>query len=107
MTTENQLSRADRMRIRAAVQGVKDWQKANPQAPDLMKMGAGLADILRSELPDVDAVEMGRVCLNLAEFIDAMLDDTGPQCPVVMAAANQIKTAGFDLTATEWEETPS
>jgi len=104
---DDQLSRADKLRIRNAVQVAKDWQAANPEAPDVLDMGRQLANLLRAEMPDVDAVEMGRVCLNLAEFLDAMLDaPDAPQCPAIMAASNQIKTAGFDLTAIEWEERP-
>jgi len=105
MMSGDQLSRADRMRIRRAVQVAKDWQAVNPEAPDVLDMGRALANILRSEMPDIDAVEMGRVCLNLAEFLDDVID-AGQPCPAVMAASNQIKTAGFDLTSIEWEETP-
>jgi hypothetical protein len=105
--SEDQLSRADKMRIRRAVQVAKDWQAANPEAPDVLDMGRALANLLRVELPDVNAVEMGRVCLNLAEFLDAMLDEPdAPQCPAIMAASNHIKAAGFDLTSIEWEESP-
>ena len=105
--SEDQLSRADKIRIRRAVQSAKDWQAANPEQPDVLDMGRSLANLLRSEMPDIDVVEMGRVCLNLAEFLDAMIDEPdAPQCPAIMAASNQIKTAGFDLTAIEWEESP-
>jgi hypothetical protein len=104
--SDEQLSRADKIRIRQSVQQVWDWQRLNPEAPNLMEMGAALANILRSELPDVDSVEMGRVCLTLAQFIDGVIE-SGADCPALMASSNQIRTAGFDLTATEWQEMPS
>lgn len=102
---DDQLSRADKIRIRRAVQGVRDFQTLHPEVPDILELGAALANILRQEMPDADAVEIGRVCLHLAEFIDGLID-AGPQCPALMACGNQIKTAGFDLTAVEWEERP-
>lgn len=105
MMTDDQLSRADKIRIRRAVQIQQDWQKLNPDAPDVLEMGRDLANVLRSEMIDVDAVEMGRVCLNLASYLE-MIAGADSQCPVVAAAADHIAAAGFDLTSVEWEETP-
>jgi hypothetical protein len=103
--TDDQLSRADKIRIRRAVQSARDWQAANPEAPDVLDMGRQLANMLRVDMPDVDSVSIGRVCLYLAEFIDDVID-AGQPCPAVMAVGNQVKTAGFDLTSIEWEESP-
>lgn len=105
MMTEDQLSRADKMRIRRAVQTQQDWQKANPAAPDVLDMGRQLANMLRSEMPDIDSVEMGRVCLTLATYLLEISGD-GPECPVVAAAADHIAATGFDLTSIEWEDSP-
>jgi hypothetical protein len=101
----DQLSRADKMKIRRAVEEAKDWQTANPHAPDVLQMGCDLANLLRIEMPDVDAVGMGRVCLNLASYLDQVAEG-GSHCPAIMAAADHIRAAGFDLTSIEWEETP-
>lgn len=106
MMTDDQLSRAEKIRIRRAVQAQKDWQKLNPNAPDVLEMGRDLANLLRSEMPDIDAVEMGRVCLSLASYLVQIAGDDDQQCPVVAAASDHIAATGFDLTSIEWEETP-
>lgn len=106
MMTDDQLSRADKIRIRRAVESLADWQTANPDAPDVMEMGRTLANILRSEMPDLDAVGMGRMCMSLAEYLDMTQEGLETKCPVVEACADHMRAAGFDLTAVEWEERP-
>lgn len=101
---DHQLSRADKIRIRRTREQMIELNRATVKdgGPDLMECGADLANMLRGELPDLGDVEMGRVVLILAHFLEGIFEHT--KCGSVLASSIQIKAAGIDLTAPEWEE---
>jgi hypothetical protein len=103
--TSDQLSAADKIRIRNANQLLRETNEEiiKDGGPDMIRGGRNLADVLRHALPDLDAVAVGRVCIELSEFMDGVILG-GAHCGALMSMSLQTRAAGFDLTAVDWEE---
>jgi len=104
----DQLSAADKIRIRGAAQLLRETNAEiiKDGGPDMIEGGQRLADLLRQAMPDLDTVAVGRVCIELSEFMDGVIRE-GTHCGALMAMSLQARAAGFDLTALEWEELES
>lgn len=104
----DQLSAADKIRIREAARLLRETNEAviKDGGPDMIEGGQQLADVLRHAMPDVDAVAVGRVCIELSQFMDSLIQN-GAHCGALLSTSLQTRAAGFDLTAVEWEEIDS
>jgi hypothetical protein len=64
--------------------------------------GRALADVLRRVLADVDDVTIGRVALQVAEFLKELAETNDSD--VTAVASDQLLLAALDLTAIEWQQ---
>lgn len=92
---------------------------ASLPADDLVRRaGVGLADLLRTQLPDADDVTLGRVVLEIMRHLKRgddearrLADNVGVPANVTRAAAlavgiRQLAAASLTLTELEWKEPP-
>jgi len=106
--TDERFSRADKIRLRAAHVQLLETNDLTVKdgGPDLLSGGRNLADVMRHALPDMDPIDLGRVLLEMSDFMEGVYS-SGAHCGAILAMGIQARAAGMDLTAPEWEEIPS
>lgn len=91
------LSDADKMHLKGVHQRYLDSDKG-----DILCAGRNLADVMRSALPDITDVTIGRVCLTIQEYLGSAMADV--TCERMDLASAFVICAGLDLTSAEWQE---
>lgn len=94
-----QLGSADRERLRALQRTILGMP-SEVRLPQV-EGGRALADALRTGLPDMGDVTIGRVALELGRFVGRIAANP-PEGQPMIALSNQIIGAGMNLTASEW-----
>lgn len=70
--------------------------------PALWTVGGNISDFLRTALPDMDDVTIGRVMITLAEFVTAGIR-MGAEIPNVNLVAGLL-ASGLQMTEPEWKD---